>query len=434
MIKICIIIIFIVFIRSFVKERNFYNPIVSFSFLFLLVLLISDSGLFGLYPAPERACILITCGVLSFTVGGVMANLNNRLRRKHKQNKLYKLNDKKYNVLLVICCIVLAPSVLKTIMFVVAGGSLGDLYYLSAAAVSGDNNEFSKNDYITLLELYIAFPLLYLLVPISIVEFFRSYKYKYLAIALVLVILRVGIDVRRTYIVAFIMMFILCLCIHRMDYIKGYFNFKITAKRFNKKAIALILILLFSFIYLSGQRSFTRDGVDTSNFLMTFSCYYGGCVQFFESVLNVHNWDYTYGFSSLRGLFAPVFGITGKLGLGVPDSFERATSILNTLHYHIINISPTKSYNSFTTAFYQFYCDGGYFGIILLSIFYGYFSQNLFIKMKYVRSSLSESLYVFFYANVLMLSFVNMETVLPNNILPLILAPYLYKKQKYEQN
>ena len=37
-----------------------------------------------------------------------------------------------------------------------------------------------------------------------------------------------------------------------------------------------------------------------------------------------------------------------------------------------------------------------------------------------------EATYVFFYANILMLSFVNMETVLALNFWPLVLVSFLY--------
>ena len=61
---------------------------------------------------------------------------------------------------------------------------------------------------------------------------------------------------------------------------------------------------------MSSQRSIAADGQDNSSFLQTLTQYYGASVQFFGS--SIHRAgidDYTFGFSALRGFFAPFFGI-----------------------------------------------------------------------------------------------------------------------------
>lgn len=103
-----------------------------------------------------------------------------------------------------------------------------------------------------------------------------------------------------------------------------------------------------------------------------------------------------------------------------------ANTYLEFLHSHLLRISPEKNYNSFATCFFQFYCDGGIIGIVLLSFLYGYYAQHIFEKMVILKSKRAESTYVFFFANILMLSFVNMETVLALNFWPLVLVKFLY--------
>ena len=96
-------------------------------------------------------------------------------------------------------------------------------------------------------------------------------------------------------------------------------------------------------------------------------------------------------------------------------------------------ISPTKEYNSFATAFFQFYCDGGILGIIILSFLVGFYAQSIFEKMVVFGSKRAETTYVFFYSNVMMLSFVNIQTVLALNFWPLILVGFLYHKQSVNE-
>ena len=54
------------------------------------------------------------------------------------------------------------------------------------------------------------------------------------------------------------------------------------------------------------------------------------------------------------------------------------------------------------------------------------YAQHIFEKMVILKSKRAESTYVFFFANILMLSFVNMETVLALNFWPLVLVKFLY--------
>lgn len=194
-----------------------------------------------------------------------------------------------------------------------------------------------------------------------------------------------------------------------------------------KYALLLVPLFISLFIFVSSQRSIAADGQDNSSFLQTLTQYYGASVQFFGS--SIHRAgidDYTFGFSALRGFFAPFFGILKFLGMDSPSVLNDANTYLEFLHSHLLRISPEKNYNSFATCFFQFYCDGGIIGIVLLSFLYGYYAQHIFEKMVILKSKRAESTYVFFFANILMLSFVNMETVLALNFWPLVLVKFLY--------
>ena len=64
--------------------------------------------------------------------------------------------------------------------------------------------------------------------------------------------------------------------------------------------------------------------------------------------------------------------------------------------------------------------------VLFYFLLYGYYAQYIFEKMVILKSKRAESAYVFFFANILMLSFVNMETVLALNFWPLVLVKFLY--------
>jgi oligosaccharide repeat unit polymerase len=188
----------------------------------------------------------------------------------------------------------------------------------------------------------------------------------------------------------------------------------------------------YIFILISELRSVARTGEDQYSTLQTLTYYYGGSVQFFEECITKIKIEYTYGFSTLRGFFAPFFGVFKLFGLDSPEILENANAYLAELHLHILNISPTKTYNSFATCFFQFYCDFGIIGIVFLSFCFGFYAQSLYNKLIFYKNKRSEATYVFFFANIMMLSFVNIGTVLALTFWPLVLVRFLYPVRKHK--
>ena len=427
----CIFFFLIIGLSLYSRDKTFFSPAVSFTFLFVIIFIFATSGWYGMYQASTEAYLLISLGVLSFIFGTVANKKYSTKFAFYRTGKPINTSDllktKIYWSMLFICLSVLSVSIINILMFVLSGGTIGDVYVVAAAATDGATNELTKNSSQLLLESYIGYPLLYLLVPVSLVEFFSTYKNKYLIVAISLALLCVALDARRTYLTVFVLMIILCVYMHRKDF--RYFSSDLLIKFHKSRKYALLLVPLFIslFIFVSSQRSIAADGKDNSSFLQTLTQYYGASVQFFGS--SIHRAgidDYTFGFSALRGFFAPFFGILKFLGMDSPSVLNDANTYLEFLHSHLLRISPEKNYNSFATCFFQFYCDGGIIGIVLLSFLYGYYAQHIFEKMVILKSKRAESTYVFFFANILMLSFVNMETVLALNFWPLVLVKFLY--------
>ena len=126
------------------------------------------------------------------------------------------------------------------------GGTIGDVYVVAAAATDGATNELTKNSPQLLLESYIGYPLLYLLVPVSLLNFFSTYKNKYLIVAISLALLRVTLDARRTYLTVFILMIILCVYMHRKDF--RYFSSDLLIKYHKIRKYALLFSSIVYFL------------------------------------------------------------------------------------------------------------------------------------------------------------------------------------------
>ena len=432
----CILLLFLISFLCYRKEKSIFSPSVSFSFLYAFVFLLSVSGGYGIYQAPDFAYELITLGVITFVMGAMVRSFI-APATKFPVKKIVVVGEneggrlKKFNYwgMLAIVLIVICISAAMVFLFLITGGSVGDVYLIAAAATDGEDNELKKKPLQLLMESYIAYPLLYLLVPVSMVEFFHTYKKRYIAVAIFLALVRVTIDARRTYLATFIMMVAFCAIIHRKD-IKYVVDPRMRdkMKKFFKYSVIIVIVFGYLFAFISQQRSIAEHGEDESSVLQTMTYYYGASVQFFGDCVKTFKIEYTYGFSALRGFFAPIFGIFKLFGVETPEILQYANGYLVDLHGHLLQVSPTKTYNSFATCFFQFYCDGGVLGIVLLSFLFGFYAQTIYNKMVKDKSKRAEATYMFFYANIMMLSFANMETVVAFNFWPLVLVRFLYPK------
>ena len=66
---ISILIVSILFVTGIKADKTFFSPLVSFTFLYLVVFILSAFGWFGIYLASDKAYMLITLGIIMFAIG-----------------------------------------------------------------------------------------------------------------------------------------------------------------------------------------------------------------------------------------------------------------------------------------------------------------------------------------------------------------------------
>ena len=411
---------------SYVRYKNIYHPIVSFSFLFFIVSFMSSLRLFEFYAAPDFAYLIILFGVICFSVGAIISDRVNIVFGKHNNFTQYELNKTIYFVMIFICLLIIVPRFLTIGKYLLLGHSVGDVYVTLAGSVGAETEDLAQSSLQALLIQFVGYPILYIIVPTSVLLFFRTFEKKYLIIATGLGLLRVLLDSRRTYLISLFIFFLVSFLLYQNK--KELMDEKIVRKLEKiKKWIPIILILIIAaFEIVSRSRSNTFG--QQSSFLGTFYNYYAGCVQYLGKCIDSYAFEHTYGFTTLRGLFAPFFGVLKIFGIDPIHPYQVATDIVNGMKYVVIQIGPGIRYNSFTTCFYQFYCDGGFFGIAFLSVAFGFYSEALYKRFLYDNQLRFEVRYLYFYGTILMLSFTNMRTILAFILWPLIIERFMYKR------
>lgn len=410
---------------SFVRHKKLYHPVVSFSFLYFVITLMSSVRLYDFYPANDNAYIIILCGVICYALGSKFASNKNIVIAGKKLVNTYEFNEKVYYMLLAICLIIILPRFFTIASYLLKGNSIGDVYVTLAGSVGDETEVLAQSSLQGLLMQFVGYPILYIIVPTSILLFFRTFRKKYILIAVALGLIRVLLDSRRTYLISFFFFILVAFLRYLKD--KHILSDKIGKKFLKlKKWIPLFLVaIILTFIFISSSRSNTI-GQDTS-FLGTFYNYYAGCVQYLGYCIDSYSFNYTYGFTTFRGLFAPIFGVLKLIGINPILFYQEATEIVNGMKYVVMNVAPRSRFNSFTTCFYQFYCDGGYIGIVILSFIFGMYSQSLYKRFVENSQLRYEAKYLYFYGTILMLSFTNMLTILAFIVWPLIIERFMYK-------
>lgn len=399
---------------------------VSFSFLYFLITFMSSMRLCGFYAAPDNAYLIILCGVFFFAIGSVIAESKRIVIGKSTERPYYEFNKTAFYLMLFLCLLIIIPRFITIGSYLLRGNSIGDVYVTLAGSVGDETEELAQSGLQGLLMQFIGYPLLYIIVPTSIVLFFNTFEKKYILIAVTLAIIRVLLDSRRTYLISFFI-FLLVAFLHYQNK-SNFLSEKIvrSIKRIKKWIPIFLIVILLFFSFVSNSRSSTQG--QQSSFLGTFYSYYAGSVQYLGYCIENHNFDYTFGFTTFRGLFAPVFGVLKLVGINPVTPYQLATEIVNGMKFVVFFVAPGTRFNSFTTCFYQFYCDGGYIGIVVLSMLFGAFSQALYKKFLYDNQLRFEVKYLYFYGTILLLSFTNMRTILAFIVWPLLIERFLYKK------
>jgi len=155
-------------------------------------------------------------GVICFCIGEIVGekftfSLGYKKISLLKRNK-NAVNVKMFYFLFFICLICLLPDIKMILYFIQNGFDLNRIYYSiaisSADAKSGILNVSFGSNMQQIIKTYIGYPLLYLLISISLLCFMKNREKKYILCMLFLTMIRFLADLKRTLLVMLILMFV----------------------------------------------------------------------------------------------------------------------------------------------------------------------------------------------------------------------------------
>lgn len=408
-------------------KRKVYSPLFLFALFWGILCFLSDLHLYRLFETSIFAYLCILTGVAGFSIGCILVGFS----KKVKCSPAQKLNLTVYNVLLLVCVAALYLNFSLIISFIKGGLDISYIYYVMAADPTGESGELSGmfNENLVKLQQFIGYPLLYTLVPISIVEYIETKKKYYLFVAIFLSLIRFLVDIRRTYIVIIVLFVIVLLLLRRSKYKRMNIRLpKMTIKTKVLTALFLgVVTILFSMLSQARISEDDLDKKDNYSVFSNFYFYYVGSLPYFSQRLELDKGnEMTYGFTSFRGIASPIVGGLKMLGMEDLAVMKTANDNVNSLHAVTLNITPTHNSNSYATLFFEFYLDGGLLGVFLISFLFGIYSQQLFVKAYRFQTNRYSWKYAFYVSLFLFLSVLHFNGVVVCYIWPFIIERLFY--------
>lgn len=394
-------------------ERNFYNPLVMFFGVFGLMILLSSLHLYNIFKTSQEVYSIIFIGLLSFTIGYFYFFFTKK--KFYNENKVTTdtevLNRKLVYIIYLLVIVFLLYRVIGVYQLLSQG------YTYSYLRINL-NESLNVSPIVSLFNQYFIKPMNFALIPIGIIEYFTGAK-KIIFLSILVTILNMFIEGGRFTMMYFLVMFITMYLIQKEEI---YISNKV-----KRRLVILLVVGVILVIVMTNLR-----GVEYSIFKHLY-LYIAGAIPHFEYRLaQLKDLDYyTYGITSFRGFFLPIFLVLNELGIfSYPDILNNSMLITNSVN-ETVYIGTDNTFNSFVTIFHSFYLDGGILGVILGSLFYGIILSITYNHLKTTSSKISTAIYLLLIQGIFT-SMVRWQFTTPAYALAFIFIFIFYKNRPVE--
>lgn len=377
------------FIFGYISERNFYNPLVLFSLIWLIVTTLASLHLFGINAPSYYMYIILTIGIMSFGIGilitkSIIINMSSNYKRERVKEIVENLNYSKIKILYIVTILTYIPITYRSITLLSQGNSLVTIRSMLSLG------EMHSSYLSAVIYNYITQPFQHLLIPIAAINFYSTKKDKkillYTLMILVCDVLSSGGRFSLLYLATH---FIVVLSIRRKVKISDL------GAKTKLITIGIISIIAITFYYMTVSR-----GVIFAKSIYLYIC---GCIPNMDVRISGIDSNFrTHGFMSVEGVLRPFIAILYKIGIisNKPELFLISQAQSGLVEY-AVNIGSGIQFNAFVTLFYYFYIDGGLWGVAIGSFLYSVLCESSYLKMKIKLDEKSLLLFLLFLQTII---------------------------------
>lgn len=365
-ISLFICIIFVIYARS--KRLGVIHPISAFFLLWTLIVGMYSLNLGDIIPPSFYVEMIYAVGLLCWGIGAVMAE-NRKVKSENSSIVAYSFSVR-YWIAVIVCWYIMGLVALKSIPFIIAGTTLGEIRYEMREEILGG---------LTIPFIYLAQPLSLLIIHFSALNILKREKLLLSALSVLVTVILSEFCIGGRFVIYYVIIDFLFIVVviqkQQFPFLKdkrwklGFFA-KISM-------VAVFSILLTAIILITGP-----DKV-----LETIYSYFSGCIKLLDVKISEFSRteNYTLGFSSFNGFFRPFFVSLRSLGVidDLPQIAQHAEENLLLVEEKTQDaFKSAGTYNGFVSLFYYFYVDFGFLGIIFMSALWGYICVLFYKKMK----------------------------------------------------
>lgn len=361
------ILIGILFIIS-VSRKHEITPLIIFSGLWTIILLLSAFRLYGLDEPSTQSYTVISIGMLGFGIGSLICG--NKIIKLHGGNSVYQTRERLIWVLVAATIILYFVDFTKIATYLINGQTLA---YIRAISQDGTSILYSDRSNLEVaIRSFIIQPFALAFQVIVAKEFWNG-KRKWLVVDIVIITLRVLSEGSRSL---FVYLGLNLIIIFFMDNKMSYY---IEAYKVNKNRRKRTLkIIIFAVLILSIATTLSRSGER----MLRSTYYYFSMEPTMLSMWLKNIKEYGYGLASINGLVFPLlFVLKNALGFSNYPSYWYNNIFLliddTDKTWKIISSFDSTRANAYVSIFWFAYLDGGYIGVFvilfILGMIYGFF-------------------------------------------------------------
>jgi oligosaccharide repeat unit polymerase len=396
--------------------------------------ILSIFSLTDLYIPSNKTYLILSLFIGSLALGGVLGRRVN-VKGLIQEDDIDRLVEKKLSVIFKITSylffIILSCLVIKSIILL-AANETPSAYKFTAFSTPAKIGTLFNNRLLENLYFLISSPCLFFLALYGLVEFWKKNHFQKLAVAFVLNGMDAFMRLGRVNLYMMIVLFFIIVLISNRKVISFL--------KTQKKYIALIAIALACIVYIGSQREYSASQ-QIKLFVVDYHTV--GFSLFDHELMDKSsplNTQTTYGRLSLGGLetIATIFIRQFNHNYYSP-ALANSIRMTNNIVVGIENpptmiFNGVKMYNSFYTLLYTFYSDGGFFGVIIGGLVFGFLLE--FFNRRFLKAQRTlDAFYLVLIISVAILSiFISQLEIMRTWIILMFLFYLSFKTKKADKS
>lgn len=365
-------------------EKKVYNPLTIFSFMWVIIIFLANLRLYGMYDFSNKPFILITIGVIGFSIGywfikySIFNKYNLYKKESDSTSDKYDFNYKVIYIFEIICFLFYAWFSIQIIKKINSG--------ISYSMIRSMYQGYSENALITSklalqIQSWIAMPVIYLSIPVMLVMIFEKKGKKGIILLCILnIIMYIFCSASR-----FVMQYLIFESILLLFIYKKKVPDKV--KKYIKRMIILATLMIVLMTIIRQQSSTTASDESVFKSLYAYICL---CIPLFDKWINIIDAYHiqTFGMASISGFYAIInLFILKRIGIITPI-YDYTYNIISSTET-FMRVFQAKKYNAFVTMFFHLYLDFREIGVLLGSILCGGIYSISFSKVLKNRNILN---------------------------------------------